>query len=76
MSVSEYFLKSPTPEILLRLKKDDIVEIANNLESDVMKSMSKSKLVRVVTEHMVDNDIFNEGMLNQLPVEIQVLYQV
>lgn len=38
--------------------------------------MRKLSLVRIIAEHIVDNDISEEGMLSQLPVDIQEMYQI
>ena len=43
------------------------MEIGNRLELSVSKSMQKSELQRKIIEHMVDEDIFGEDSLIDVP---------
>ena len=66
MSAIDTFLKSPTFDDLIKMKKDHILEVGLKLELDVRRSMRKTQLIRVVSEDMVDNDIFDKSVLNDL----------
>lgn len=68
-------MKPPSLEKLFRLKNVNILETGNNLELDVRKSLQKAQLIRVIMEHTIDNNVFDEDMLNQAPVEIRDLSQ-
>lgn len=75
MSVIDSFLTSPSMEKLCKLKKDDIVEIGKELELDITRSMRKTQLVRIVAEHMADNDVFDVEELCQLSIDMSELLQ-
>lgn len=75
MSVIDSFLTSPSMEKLCKLKKDDIVEIGKELELGITRSMRKTQLVRIVAEHMVDNDVFDVEELCQLSIDTSELSQ-
>ena len=57
-------------EKLERLRKSEIMKIGEKLELNVKNSMRKHELVRKVTEHMVDENVFEETALEELPREI------
>ena len=69
MSVVETFLNSPTFEALNKLKKDSIIDVATALGLEPKRTMRKPKLVRIVAEHMVDNETFEEDVLDDLVSE-------
>lgn len=73
MSVIDTFLNSPTFDGLLKLKKDHILEIGLKLELDVRRSMRKTQLVRVVSEDMVENEVFDRSVLDNLVSEVPQL---
>ena len=56
----EQFLKDPTAEKLLKLKKDDTFPIVQELHLEVQRYRRKTLIIRKIAEHMVDNDIFKE----------------
>ena len=64
------FLKEPSMEKLERLRKSEIVKIGEKLELNVQKTMRKHELVRKIVEHMVDENVFEEAVLEELPTEI------
>ena len=64
------FLKEPSMEKLERLRKSEIVKIGEKLELNVQKTMRKHELVRKIAEHMVDENVFEEAALEELPTEI------
>ncbi len=66
MSVEE-FMKSPSVDLLLTFKKDDLLAIGKRLELEVARSMRKANLVRLIAEHMVANDVLPEEVMDQLP---------
>ena len=70
MDIIENFLKEPSMEKLERLRKSEIIKIGEKLELNVQNSMRKHELVRKITEHMVDENVFEETALEELPREI------
>ena len=64
------FLKEPSMEKLERLRKSEIVKIGEKLELNVQKTMKKHELVRKIARHMVDENVFEEAVLEELPTEI------
>ena len=70
MDKIENFLKEPSMEKLERLRKSEIVKIGEKLELNVQKTMRKHELVRKIAEHMVDENVFEEAALEELPTEI------
>ena len=64
------FLKEPSMEKLERLRKSEIIKIGEKLELNVRNSMRKHELVRKIVEHMVDENVFEEAVLEELPTEI------
>ena len=57
-------------EKLERLRKSEIVKIGEKLELNVQKTMKKHELVRKLAEHMVDENVFEEAVLEDLPTEV------
>ena len=70
MDKIENFLKEPSMEKLERLRKSEIVKIGEKLELNVQKTMKKHELVRKIVEHMVDENVFEEAVLEELPTEM------
>ena len=70
MDKIENFLKEPSMEKLERLRKSEIVKIGEKLKLNVQKTMRKHELVRKIVEHMVDENVFEEAVLEELPTEI------
>ena len=64
------FLKEPSMEKLERLRKSEIMKIGEKLELNVENSMRKHELVRKIVEHMVDENVFEEAVLEELPTEM------
>ena len=69
MDKIENFLKEPSMETLERLRKSEIMKIGEKLELNVENSMRKHELVRKIAEHMVDENVFEEAALEELPTE-------
>ena len=70
MDKIENFLKEPSMEKLERLRKSEIIKIGEKLELNVQNSMRKHELVREITRHMVDENVFEEAVLEELPTEM------
>ena len=70
MDKIEIFFKEPSMEKLERLRKGEIMKIGEKLELNVENSMRKHELVRKIAEHMVDENVFEEAALEELPTEI------
>ena len=70
MDKIENFLKEPSMEKLEKLRKSEIMKIGEKLELNVENSMRKHELVRKIAEHMVDENVFEEAVLEELPTEI------
>ena len=69
MDKIENFLKEPSMEKLERLRKSEIIKIGEKLELNVQNSMRKHELVREIARHMVDENVFEEAVLEELPTE-------
>ena len=67
MDIIENFLEEPSMEKLEKLRKSEIIKIDEKLELNVQTSMKKHELVRKITEHMVDDNVFEETALEELP---------
>ena len=70
MDKIENFLKEPSMEKLERLRKSEIIKIGEKLELNVQNSMRKHELVIKIARHMVDENVFEEAVLEELPTEI------
>ena len=70
MDKIENFLKEPSMEKLERLRKSEIIKIGEKLELNVENSMRKHELVREIARHMVDENVFEEAVLEELPTEM------
>ena len=70
MDKIENFLKEPSMEKLERLRKSEIIKIAEKLELNVQNSMRKHELVRKIVEHIVDENVLEEAVLEELPTEM------
>ena len=70
MNKIENFLKELSMEKLERLRKSEIIKIGEKLELNVQNFMKKHELERKITEHMVDENVFEETALEVLPTEI------
>lgn len=74
-AVVETFLREPTPEQLNKFRKDDVLEIRKHLVLGVRKAMRKAILMRIRAVHIVNNDIFEEEILNQLSIDVREMSQ-
>ena len=62
----ENFLEEHSMEKLERLRKSKIIKIGKRFELNMQKMMRKDELVRKITEHMVDENVFEETILEEL----------
>ena len=65
----EHFLKEPSIEKLERLRKNEIIKIGERLKLNMQNRMRKDELARKITEYMVDENVFAETILEELPRE-------
>ena len=65
----EDFLRESALEKLEAMRKSSLLEIGEKLELETRKAMGKEKLVRIISEHMVDEQIFEAEILDRLPTE-------
>ena len=65
----EDFLREPAFEKLEAMRKSSLLEIGEKLELETRKAMRKEKLVRIISEHMVDEQIFEAEILDRLPAK-------
>ena len=70
MDKIENFLKEPSMEKLERLRKSEIIKIGEKLELNVQNSMRRHELVIKIARHMVDENVFEEAVLEELPTEM------
>ena len=70
MDKIENFLKEPSMDKLERLRKSEIIKIGKKLELNVQKTMRKHELVIKIARHMVDENVFGEAVLEELPTEM------
>ena len=66
----EDFLREPALGKLEAMRKSSQLEIGEKLELETRKAMRKERLVRIISEHMVDEQIFEAEILDRLPAEI------
>ena len=71
-SVSD-FIQSPTIDKLLKLKKEDLLAVGNELKIDVRRSMRKAQIVRSIAKELIDcedyPEDFNESVWEKLPLD-------
>ena len=71
-SVSD-FIQSPTIDKLLKLKKDGLLAVGNELNIGVKRSMRKAQIVRSIAKELIDckdyPEDFNESVWEKLPLE-------
>ena len=63
------FLEEPSMEKLEKFRKSELVKIGEKLELEVRRSVRKNIRIRIIAEHMVDEDIFEVEVLEDLPIE-------
>ena len=68
--ISDVLLWTPTYVRAKAKRKSEIIKIGEKLELNVQKSVRKDELVRKITEHLVDENVFEETALEELPREI------
>ena len=73
MAVVEEDLKEPMAERVLKSKKDDGFLRGQNLHLEIQRHMRKTAIIRKIAEHIIDNYIFKEEILNRLGGEMREL---
>ena len=78
MAVVTDFIQSPTLDKLLKLKKEDLLAVGNELNMDVKRSMRKAQIVRSIAKDLIEcedyPEDFNESVWEKLladPREIE-----
>ena len=71
MAVVTDFIQSPTPDKLLKLKKDDLLVVGNELNIEVKRSMRKAQILRSIAKDLIEcedyPEDFNESVWEKLP---------
>lgn len=62
-------MKEPSLEKLEVMRKSILLEVGEKLELETKKTMRKEKIVRIIVEHMIDEQIFEPEMLERIPGE-------
>ena len=73
MAVVTDFIQSPTLDKLLKLKKEDLLAVGNELNMDVKRSMRKAQIVRSIAKDLIEcedyPEDFNESVWEKLPAD-------
>ena len=73
MSVVTDFIQSPTLDKLLKLKKEDLLTVGNELNIEVKRSMRKAQILRSIAKDLIDcedyPEDFNESIWEKLPLD-------
>ena len=73
MAVVTDFIQSPTLDKLLKLKKEDLLAVGNELNMDVKRSMRKAQIVRSIAKDLIEcedyPEDFNESAWEKLPAD-------
>ena len=73
MALESDFIQSPTIDKLLKLKKDDLLAVGNELNIEVKRSMRKAQIVRSIAKELIDcedyPEDFNESVWEKLPLD-------
>ena len=73
MVVVTDFIQSPTLDKLLKLKKEDLLAVGNELNIEVKRSMRKAQIVRSIAKELIDcedyPEDFNESVWEKLPLD-------
>ena len=63
MASAKEFVQSPSMEVLETLKKDMLMQIAEELQLEVRRSACKHELKRLIVEQLVDKDVLPDSCL-------------
>ena len=73
MAVVTDFIQSPTLDKLLKLKKEDLLAVGNELNMDFKRSMRKAQIVRSIAKDLIEcedyPEDFNESVWEKLPAD-------
>ena len=64
----EEFIANPSFGALQRLTKDILIEVGETRQLNVNRSQRKAELIGIIAEDFVDNGIFEENLLDNLPI--------
>ena len=71
MVVVTDFIQSPTLDKLLKLKKEDLLAVGNELNIEVKRSMRKAQILRSIAKNLIEcedyPEDFNESVWEKLP---------
>ena len=71
MAVVMDFIQSPTLDKLLKLKKEDLLAVGNELNIEVKRSMRKAQILRSIVKDLIEcedyPEDFNESVWEKLP---------
>ena len=71
MAVVTDFIQSPTLDKLLKLKKEDLLAVGNELNIEVKRSMRKAQILRSIAKDLIEcedyPEDFNESVWEKLP---------
>ena len=71
MVVVTDFIQSPTLDKLLKLKKEDLLAVGNELNIEVKRSMRKAQILRSIAKDLIEcedyPEDFNESVWEKLP---------
>ena len=71
MAVVTDFIQSPTLDKLLKLKKEDLLAVGNELNIEVKRSMRKAQILRAIAKDLIEcedyPEDFNESVWEKLP---------
>ena len=71
MVVVTDFIQSPTLDKLLKLKKEDLLAVGNELNIEVKRSMRKAQILRSIAKDLIEcedyPEDFNESVWKKLP---------
>ena len=79
MASAKEFVQSPSIEVLETLKKDMLMQIAQELQLEVKRSTRKHELKRLIVEQLVDEDVLPDSCLEvykPLPMEPSGQYEI
>ena len=61
--MAKEFIQLPSIEVLEKFKKTELLEVANELELEVKRSMRKHNLKRIIVDQLVDDDMLSPDCL-------------
>ena len=59
---------NPSLEVVNGLKKSDLITVGKHYHLDVKQTLRKDEIKRIIIQHLVDEDMMSEDVLNQIPL--------